>query len=190
MPGILALDVCLRDTSRVVTGTNHIDYQLQEFHSITFRLRFAFRWKRQVGGCVQQRHGAGHCHPSRSLEEGHERDLPPGRGQCAHYYHIAACSSQDFFFQELILSASQDNTMRVWGIQTAQCIHVLRAHEGPVTGISLHATGDYLLSCSTDAVSFHSSRRSASLRMIMHLRKIMLSVFRTGLSVTLRLGAF
>ena len=60
--------------------------------------------------------------------------------------------------QELVLSASQDNTMRVWGVQTAQCVHVLRAHDGPVTGISLHATGDYLLSCSTDAVSVVSTR--------------------------------
>jgi len=42
----------------------------------------------------------------------------------------------------------------VWGVQkTAPCAHVIRAHDGPVTGLSLHATGDYLLSCSSDAVS-------------------------------------
>ena len=51
-----------------------------------------------------------------------------------------------------MFTASQDQTIRVWGVQkTAPCAHVIRAHEGPVTGLSLHATGDYLLSCSTDA---------------------------------------
>jgi len=44
----------------------------------------------------------------------------------------------------------------VWGVQkTAPCAHVIRAHDGPVMGLSLHATGDYLLSCSSDAVSMH-----------------------------------
>ncbi|KAK2157251.1 hypothetical protein NP493_1890g00023 [Ridgeia piscesae] len=53
---------------------------------------------------------------------------------------------------ELVFTASLDSTIRVWGVeQTAPCAHVLRAHDGPVTGISLHATGDYLLSCSTDS---------------------------------------
>ena len=56
--------------------------------------------------------------------------------------------------QELVFTASLDSTIRVWGVQqTAPCAHVIRAHDGPVTGISLHATGDYLLSCSTDSVS-------------------------------------
>ena len=29
-------------------------------------------------------------------------------------------------------------------------IQVLRVHDGPVTGLSLHATGDYVLTTSTD----------------------------------------
>ena len=56
-------------------------------------------------------------------------------------------------FQELVFSASPDTTIRVWGIQQRSCAQVIRAHEGAVTGISLHATGDYLLSSSTDGVS-------------------------------------
>ena len=59
-------------------------------------------------------------------------------------------------FQELVFSASPDSTIRVWGVQTAQCAQVIRAHESPVTGISLHATGDYLLSSSVDMVRFLS----------------------------------
>lgn len=34
----------------------------------------------------------------------------------------------------------------------ASCVQVVRAHEGSVTGLSLHATGDYLLSSSDDQV--------------------------------------
>ena len=51
-----------------------------------------------------------------------------------------------------MFSASPDSTIRVWGVQTAQCAQIIRAHESPVTGISLHATGDYLLSSSVDMV--------------------------------------
>ncbi len=49
-----------------------------------------------------------------------------------------------------MFSASPDQTIRVWGIQHRACGQVIRAHDGPVTGLSLHATGDYLLSTSTD----------------------------------------
>ncbi|KAE8591642.1 hypothetical protein XENTR_v10018522 [Xenopus tropicalis] len=52
--------------------------------------------------------------------------------------------------QELVFSASPDSTIRVWSVPDASCAQVLRAHEGAVTGLSLHATGDYLLSCSDD----------------------------------------
>lgn len=56
------------------------------------------------------------------------------------------------YFQDLVFSASPDATIRVWGVQQAQCGQIVRTHEGPVTGLSLHATGDYLLSSSTDGV--------------------------------------
>ncbi len=52
-----------------------------------------------------------------------------------------------------MFSASPDQTIRVWGIQPKGCAQVIRAHDGPVSGISLHATGDYLLSSGMDAVS-------------------------------------
>lgn len=51
-----------------------------------------------------------------------------------------------------MFSASPDASIRVWGVQQAQCGQIIRTHEGPVTGLSLHATGDYLLSSSTDGV--------------------------------------
>jgi WD40 repeat protein len=69
-------------------------------------------------------------------------------------------------FQELVFTASPDATIRVWGVETAQCGQVIRAHDAPVTGISLHATGDYLLSSSTDMVS---TLYSGFLNLIGHL---------------------
>ena len=53
-----------------------------------------------------------------------------------------------------MFSASPDASIRVWGVQQAQCGQIVRTHEGPVTGLSLHATGDYLLSSSTDGVRY------------------------------------
>ncbi|KAG0434426.1 hypothetical protein HPB47_019114 [Ixodes persulcatus] len=52
--------------------------------------------------------------------------------------------------EDTAITASPDATVRVWHVPSAQTTQVIRAHEGPVTGLSLHATGDYLLSTSTD----------------------------------------
>uniref|UniRef100_A0A674CQ65 Pre-mRNA-processing factor 19 n=1 Tax=Salmo trutta TaxID=8032 RepID=A0A674CQ65_SALTR len=52
--------------------------------------------------------------------------------------------------QSVVFSASPDSTIRVWSITGGNCVQVVRAHEASVTGLSLHATGDYLLSSSED----------------------------------------
>ncbi|KAL7991993.1 hypothetical protein Chor_016249 [Crotalus horridus] len=52
--------------------------------------------------------------------------------------------------QELVFSASPDATIRIWSVSGVSCVQVVRAHESAVTGLSLHATGDYLLSSSDD----------------------------------------
>uniref|UniRef100_A0AAX7UXS4 Pre-mRNA-processing factor 19 n=1 Tax=Astatotilapia calliptera TaxID=8154 RepID=A0AAX7UXS4_ASTCA len=52
--------------------------------------------------------------------------------------------------QSVVFSASPDTTIRVWSVTGGNCVQVVRAHEGGVTGLSLHATGDYLLSSSED----------------------------------------
>jgi pre-mRNA-processing factor 19 len=48
------------------------------------------------------------------------------------------------------MTTSPDTTIRVWNIGTCQTTLLLRAHDAPVTGLSLHPTGDYLLSSSLD----------------------------------------
>lgn len=62
------------------------------------------------------------------------------------------CFKPALSLQEIVITASPDTSIRVWGVANAQCGQMIRAHDAPVTGISLHATGDYLLSCSTDMV--------------------------------------
>ena len=54
---------------------------------------------------------------------------------------------------DVVITASHDATIRIWDVPTSQTIKLLRIHDGPVTGLSLHATGDYILSTSTDQVT-------------------------------------
>ncbi|KAM6255021.1 LOW QUALITY PROTEIN: pre-mRNA-processing factor 19 [Spheniscus humboldti] len=64
--------------------------------------------------------------------------------------HSKKVTSVVFHPQDLVFSASPDATIRIWSVPNASCVQVVRAHEGSVTGLSLHATGDYLLSSSDD----------------------------------------
>lgn len=52
--------------------------------------------------------------------------------------------------EDLVITASPDTTIRVWNVGTSQTTLLLKAHDAPVTGLSLHPTGDYLLSSSLD----------------------------------------
>ena len=52
--------------------------------------------------------------------------------------------------EDTVITASHDSTIRVWNVPTSQTMKLLRVHDGPVTGLSLHATGDYVLSTSLD----------------------------------------
>jgi pre-mRNA-processing factor 19 len=52
--------------------------------------------------------------------------------------------------EDTAITASHDSTIRLWNIPTSQTLKLLKIHDGPVTGLSLHATGDYILSTSLD----------------------------------------
>lgn len=49
-----------------------------------------------------------------------------------------------------MFTSSPDTSIRIWIVANASCTQTINAHDAPVTGLSLHATGDYLLSCSED----------------------------------------
>nr|CAG4645456.1 EOG090X0489 [Lynceus sp. MCZ IZ 141354] len=65
--------------------------------------------------------------------------------------------------EELAITASPDSTIRIWSITNSSQAGLLRAHDGPVTGLSLHATGDYVLSTSTDTNWAFSDIRTGQL---------------------------
>lgn len=48
------------------------------------------------------------------------------------------------------MTSSPDATIRIWNVDTCQTTLLMRTHDGPVTGLSLHPTGDYILSSSLD----------------------------------------
>ncbi len=67
------------------------------------------------------------------------------------------------FIQDIAITASADASIRVWHIPSAQCLKVLKAHDGPITGLSLHPTGDYVLSSANDTYWALSDLRTGKL---------------------------
>ena len=58
-----------------------------------------------------------------------------------------------------MLSCSRDTNIIVWSAQTHQPAGVLRRHTKEVTDISMHPTGDFILSAGLDGVwAFHDMR--------------------------------
>jgi pre-mRNA-processing factor 19 len=53
--------------------------------------------------------------------------------------------------EPVCITGSIDSAVRVWAVGETASRHVCKVHDAPVTGISLHATGDYVLSVSADA---------------------------------------
>jgi len=51
--------------------------------------------------------------------------------------------------EDIVFSASKDNTCRIWPLEGGAGV-TLKVHNAEVTGISLHATGKFLLSASRD----------------------------------------
>ena len=52
--------------------------------------------------------------------------------------------------EDMVMTASPDTTIRIWNVNTCQTTLLMRIHDAPVTGLSLHPTGDYLLSSAFD----------------------------------------
>lgn len=52
--------------------------------------------------------------------------------------------------EDTVVTASPDETVRIWNVDKSKLTFTMHHHDGPVTGISLHPTGDYLLSSSLD----------------------------------------
>jgi len=77
--------------------------------------------------------------------------------------------------KHVILSASDDKTVRVWTcaeVETQQykCAYTIRSHSGEVQGISVHPLGDYFVSCSKDrSWAFHEMDSGRTLKTVKNL---------------------
>jgi len=107
VPGLLALDISVADTNKVVTGGADKNATVfnKETETVVAQLK------------------------------GHTKKVN------RVVYHMR---------EDVVITGSHDNTVRVWNAVSGNCGHILRVHDGPVTGLSLHATGDYVLTTSTD----------------------------------------
>jgi pre-mRNA-processing factor 19 len=67
------------------------------------------------------------------------------------FWHEPSCSETAYAF----VSASLDKTVKYWNFDTAtkksKSLWNFKAHKGDVTGLSLHATKDYVATCSLDS---------------------------------------
>lgn len=75
------------------------------------------------------------------------------------------------------MTASPDTTIRVWNVGTSQTTLLLKAHDAPVTGLSLHPTGDYLLSSSLDQHWAFSDIRTGRLLTKVYFQKKRLQLY-------------
>ena len=52
----------------------------------------------------------------------------------------------------LLCSASYDASVRIWDMEQSTCLHILTHHCEPVTSISFHPSGQYLVSGSHEGL--------------------------------------
>jgi len=78
--------------------------------------------------------------------------------------------------QDIILSASQDGTARVWANTSGNwqgaysCKNVVRVHKGEVTDLSIHPLGDYFLTASRDkSWAIHDMTQNKLIRHVQEL---------------------
>ncbi|KAK4822793.1 hypothetical protein QYF61_019984 [Mycteria americana] len=140
IPGILALDLCPSDTNKILTGG--ADKNVIVFDKSSEQILATLKGhSKKVTSVV--------FHPSQ-VRSGQRSasslaaKLPQIEFSGPSGGVSASCRL------DLVFSASPDATIRIWSVPNASCVQVVRAHEGSVTGLSLHATGDYLLSSSDD----------------------------------------
>ncbi|KAF2985014.1 hypothetical protein EK904_001870, partial [Melospiza melodia maxima] len=128
IPGILALDLCPSDTNKILTGG--ADKNVIVFDKSSEQILATLKGHtKKVTSVV--------FHPSQV-----RLALPslPGCLKSGYQHPPLLESLLGALREDLVFSASPDATIRIWSVPNASCVQVVRAHEGSVTGLSLHAT--------------------------------------------------
>ncbi|MDH5776527.1 MAG: WD40 repeat domain-containing protein, partial [Nitrospirota bacterium] len=53
---------------------------------------------------------------------------------------------------KVLISASDDGTVKMWDIESGRQFRTIKSHKGPVRGIALSADGKYLATAGNDRV--------------------------------------
>lgn len=127
MPGILSMDVHAADPSHIITGGND---------------RCATVFNKDTEQVI-------------AVLKGHNKKVTKVIYHPEEVHYIRAfifprTKKENIVLQEVAITASPDATIRVWNITNSSQTAIIRAHDSPVTGLSLHATGEYVLSTSLD----------------------------------------
>ncbi|CDR97632.1 WD domain, G-beta repeat containing protein, putative [Babesia bigemina] len=83
-------------------------------------------------------------------------DLESGRTLSRLVSHMKAVNSVvSHPYSNIVVSGSDDKTVRMWraaddGDHEYNCTHVVKSSKAPITSLSLHASGEYILACSSD----------------------------------------
>lgn len=143
VPGILAIDIHDADTSKILTGG--ADKNATVFNKDT----------EQVVAILK-----GHTKKVTKIEANFKRQIEtnfsmhlPERMETLNFwwYFIRTRTFEQvtrviyYPDEDIVMTASPDTTIRIWNVETSQTTLLFTAHDAPVTGLSLHPTGDYLL---------------------------------------------
>lgn len=64
---------------------------------------------------------------------------------------------------DIVVSASYDASVRIWSVNERSFLHQLLNHTGPITGLSVHPIGDYILSGGEDCAWTLSSTHTGQM---------------------------
>lgn len=69
----------------------------------------------------------------------------------SHYYDIARCAITADALH--IISGGEDGKVKVWKVNSGQCLVTFNEHTGPITGIAISASTHAIFTCSKDGTA-------------------------------------
>lgn len=69
---------------------------------------------------------------------------------------------------DLALTASEDQTLRLWEIDTGKCLQVMEGHDSPILCVAWCPDGDHAISCSSDETIRYWNVKTGECLQVMH----------------------